>query len=53
MKHLIWDDFIVYAKVACKLVVELVRISTYSSEAHLKGLDETWGARNVLVDGIE
>jgi hypothetical protein len=52
MKHLIWDDLIVYVKVACKLVVELVKISTYSPEALLKGLDETCGARNVLGDGI-
>ena len=47
MKQVIWDDLIVYTKVAWARVVKLIEISIYSTEL-LKGIDDSWGARNVL-----
>ena len=36
-----------YAKAAWTKVVKVVKISTYSCEALLKGFDQTWGYRNI------
>ena len=47
VKHLIWGDLIMYAKVAWERVVKFI-VSSYSTEALLKGFTQTWGARNVL-----
>ena len=53
MKHLIWGDLTMYAKMTCEHVVELVKISTYLARALHKDFDETWWHGNVLVDGVE
>lgn len=41
MKHLIWDDLVMYAKVAWIRMVKFAEINVYLSEALLKGFDET------------
>lgn len=41
IKHLIWDDLIMYAKMAWARVVKLVEISIYLAEALLKGFDDS------------
>ena len=46
--HLICEDLIMYAKVACVRVVKFTKVSAYSTKALLKGFDQTWGDRNVL-----
>ena len=44
----IWDDLIIYAKMAWSRVLELIKISSFSAAALLQGFDKSWGARNVL-----
>lgn len=39
VKHIIWDNIIVHAKVAWARVVQFVKISAYQTEALLKGFD--------------
>ena len=43
VKQRIWDDLIIYAKVASH-----IKISSFSAVAMLQGFDKTWGAMNVL-----
>jgi hypothetical protein len=52
MKHLIWDNLIMYSKVAWAMMVEFVEISVYSSIALLKGFDATWVLGTFFVDVI-
>lgn len=39
-KYLMWDDLIMYAKIAWVRVIRLVKISAYSAEALLKALSK-------------
>ena len=48
IKHHIWDELIIYAKLAWKMVMAQIKISSFSVMAMLQGFDKTWGARNVL-----
>jgi len=48
MKHLVWDDLIMYAKVAWEWVAKFVEIMSYQAEATLKGFNQTFEAKNVL-----
>lgn len=48
MKQLIWDDLIMYAKVAWARLVKYINISVYSTEGLLKEFNDTWGMRNVM-----
>ena len=48
VKHCIWDELIVYAKVAWNWVIKQIKISSFSMVAMLQGFDKTQGARNVL-----
>jgi hypothetical protein len=48
VKHHIWDELILYAKVAWERVLKHIKISAFSALALLQGFDNTWGARNVL-----
>ena len=41
VKHYIWDEFILYGKMAWKRVVELIKISSFSAVALLQGFDKT------------
>ena len=52
MKHLIWDNLIMYAKVAWATVVEFVEVSVYSSKALLQGFDDTWVIGTFFVNMI-
>lgn len=47
VKHLIWDNLIMYAKVAWARVVKFVKISIYLAKALLKGFDQSWGVRHI------
>ena len=47
MKHLIWDDLIMYVKATWARVVKFVKISTYLVKALLKGFDQTWSYKNI------
>jgi hypothetical protein len=47
IKHRIWDELIMYAKVAWKWMIKQIKISSFSIVALLQGFDKTWGARNV------
>ena len=48
VKQRIWDELMIYAKVAWTRVLEQIKISSFSAVAMLQGFDKTWGARNVL-----
>ena len=48
MKHLIWDDLTMYAKVAWARVAKFVEINTYLAKALSKSSMKLGGARNVL-----
>ena len=48
VKHIIWDDLDMYAKVARERFIKFVKICVYSTAALLKDLDQTSRARNVL-----
>ena len=37
-----------YAKVAWERVAKFIKINAYRAEALLKGLDQTWGDKNVV-----
>jgi hypothetical protein len=52
VKHLIRDDHIMYTKMAWARIVEIFKISAYSTKALLKDFHETCSTRNVL-DMIE
>ena len=51
VKHQIWDELIVYAKVAWERVIKQIKISSFSAKAMLQDFDLTWGAKNILVGG--
>jgi hypothetical protein len=53
VKPLIWDDLIMYAKMAWARVITFVKISAYSVEALLKGFIQTWGIGKSFVDEID
>ena len=48
VKYLIWDDLLMYAKVAWERVVNFVKISIYLAEALRVGFDQTRGDMKVL-----
>ena len=48
IKHRVWDDLNMYAKVAWKWLIKQVKISSFSVVALLEGFDKTRVARNVL-----
>jgi hypothetical protein len=48
VKHIIWDDIDMQAKVARERFIKFVKICVYSTEALLEDLDQTSKARNVL-----
>ena len=42
-KHRIWDDLIIYAKVAWEHVLKQIKINNFSAVAMLQGFDKTSG----------
>ena len=52
VKHLIWDDLIMYAKAAWERAVKQIKISIFLAKAMLQGFDQTWGDRNVLCRNV-
>lgn len=53
IKHLIWDNLILYAKVAWDRVVKFVKISPYSAKPFSKALMKLGGLGMCFVDGLE
>lgn len=48
VKHFIWDELMMHAKLTRARVLEFIEISPFSTVALLEGFDKTWGARGVL-----
>ena len=48
VKHLIWDNLVMDAKIVWARVVKFVKICAYLAKPLPKGSTKTWGARKVL-----
>jgi uncharacterized Zn-finger protein len=53
VKHLVWDDLVIYTKATWERVVKQVKISIFCVgvpfyKGHPRGFDQMWGAGNVL-----
>lgn len=48
VKHMIWDELIIYAKAAWDGVIKQIKISSFSTVAMSQGFDKTWDTKNIL-----
>ena len=48
VKHLIWNDLVLYTTVAWESAVKFAIVSAFLAEGLFQGFDETWGVRNAL-----